>query len=153
MVSTIWVPATAQSFSVIWDVKTAAWSSTTVMSTASRTSGVGDGVGGSEGRCGIGVAEKLGSGVTTTVGIVDRSGGGSTKFSIRAVSRSKSVAHAEDVGPDDGEPGGEDEDEGERGDEPRLPAATVHGAWARMTVPHEVGNMDRCPRVAPWPHS
>ena len=44
MVSTIWVPATAQSFSVSCEAKTAVGSWTRLTSTGARTSGVGDGV-------------------------------------------------------------------------------------------------------------
>ena len=74
---------------MICDVKTAAWSSTTATSTGVRTSGVGEGVGVAEGaRVGSGVGETVGSGVTMTVGIVERSGGGSMKFSTRAAQRS-----------------------------------------------------------------
>src|SRR5688572_20865015 len=62
------------------------------MSIGVRTSGVGDGVGEADGSRvtrGVGEGVALGAGVTTTVGMVDRSGGGSTNASIREVSRSK----------------------------------------------------------------
>jgi hypothetical protein len=49
MVRTIWVAATAQSFSVSCEAKTVAGSSTTRTSTAVRTSGVGVGLGVAEG--------------------------------------------------------------------------------------------------------
>ena len=91
MVSTIWVPATAQSFSVICEVKTAAWSSTRSTSTGHARDRRRRRSRGGRGCSGVtsGVGDGDGSGVTTTVGSVGRSGGGSIKFSTRADQRSK----------------------------------------------------------------
>ena len=133
IVSTIWVPATAQSFSVICDVNTAAGSSARLTSTATRGIGVGDGVGEAEGASVTsGVGDGDGSGVTTTVGRVARSGGGSIQFSIRARPSVEALAHAEDVGLDHAETGDEQDDDDQRGDRPAPAGEGVHGWLGRQ---------------------
>ena len=78
-----------------------------------------------------GVGEGDGSGVTTTVGTVGRSGGGSIQFSTSADQRSKRSPMPEDIGLDDGETGDEQENEDERGNRPALSDEGVHGWLGR----------------------
>src|SRR6187402_1591587 len=99
MVSTIWVPATAQSFSVSCEAKTAVASWTRLTSTGARTSGVGDGV-----------ADGALDGVGDDGGDCRAVGG---RIDERLDPRRPAVeplAHAEHVGTHDGEAGDEEDD-------------------------------------------